>query len=641
MEFTYSDLERKCRTGSLVLIALTVSLSLLILYGWIAGLSGFTNLFPEEAVKEGIPHIGQVGSTAAICMICLSSILAFLMLDKSEKLGLKYVIPLVLLIIISLINIAFQLGVFGIQAELNPSGLSFPVPMLTQTSITVLLFSAALMTYRVSIKNLYPFQIISLFIIFCAVVVLLGATTKVQSLCTVGRCFTPSIGYSFIALSLACAIYLSKPGLGAATTFSSQTIGGILLRRLSLLLLIPSIFLVLRIPNFILVNGEPILNLQMCNAFASGISVILMAYLAWSGAKVANTIERDLLEKSETLSQLQQSRASFLSDGEESQIAALKYKKVCMECGQEYDDSVVLCARDKSPLNRIIDNSLVGTIFADRFKIEDQLGAGAMSTVYRAKHLGIGKTVAVKVLNDTTMNSGDGLLRFKREATAIGKLSHQNIVGVTDFGLSTDGRPYLVMEHCEGETLSNFIDINGALDSKTFYEVAEQLFNALQHAHDNGIIHRDLKPSNVMIEKVKGFALGIKVVDFGLAKILEPEAGQALNLTQTGECLGSPLYMCPEQCKGLDSDARSDIYSLGCIMFECLTGYPPIVGKNVAETIKMHVQDKPAPFPDDSPVPYQLKIVIYKTLHKEPGDRPQSIRELRKLLFSSMSDAKL
>lgn len=641
-----ANLEKSLKKWALVCAISTIALSAIILTGWAVGSENLQSLFPTEALKAGTPHIGTVGPTAAICMLLLATSLLIEMFSSNSRTYTAITAKVlefttlaigVLNLIDNLANKKLQI-LTSFSAGTSTSGISFPYPMLLQTSIAIILLSLAMILYNKKYKNSYPFQLISLFYMFCAVVVLMGATTKVQVLCTVGRCFTPSIAYSFIAMSFACGIFLSKPGIGISTTYASDSVGGVLLRRLTFLLTIPCIYLCTKILNYIVVGGQPILNLDSCNTIASGISILFIVYLFWSGAQVANKTETELKNKSEAFEKLRETRAQLLTGDEDAPIASLKYKKVCLTCTCEYEDSAEYCPNDGSKLSRVIDSSLLGTIFADRYKILKELGSGAMSTVYRAQHTVLGKEVAIKVLNSATLISSDGLRRFKREAESIGKLDHPNIVGTSDFGLSQDGRPYLIMDYIEGETLTELLERTGRLQLPKFITITEQLLNGLQHAHEQGFVHRDLKPGNIMIEKNVPLEFGVKIVDFGLAKAIEDDTQ---DLTLTGETLGSPLYMSPEQCKGEKTDQRSDLYSLGCILFECLAGHQPIIGKNIADTFKMHVEDKPAPFPNDCNVPPPIMLLIYKIISKERNERPQSAKELRELLHTALKEAKV
>lgn len=275
-----------------------------------------------------------------------------------------------------------------------------------------------------------------------------------------------------------------------------------------------------------------------------------------------------------------------------------------------------------------LDKSLLGSTFAERYRILEPLGSGGMSVVYRAKHLTMNRDVAIKILHSNRATDEVSLRRFKQEALATSSLSHPNIVAVHDFGATGEGTTYLVMDLVVGKPLSQILKTEGALSLERFLNLMQQVASALAHAHDKGIVHRDLKPSNIMICQVDGNEQA-QIVDFGIAKVLGPEeAGQ---LTQTGEVFGSPFYMSPEQCSGGNIDARSDIYSFGCVMYECLCGQVPFAGESVFDTIHKHLNDAPPPvaapgIPEE--IRSSLELLILKSLAKSRDDRPQKMTEI-------------
>lgn len=275
-----------------------------------------------------------------------------------------------------------------------------------------------------------------------------------------------------------------------------------------------------------------------------------------------------------------------------------------------------------------LDKSLLGSTFADKYKILEPLGQGGMSIVYRAKHLTMNRDVAIKILHSNRTSDEMSLRRFRQEALATSSLSHSNIVAVHDFGATSDGTTYLVMDLVSGKPLSHILKADGALGLERFLHLMQQVASALAHAHEKGIVHRDLKPSNIMISQINGKEKA-EIVDFGIAKVIRPdEAGQ---LTQTGEVFGSPFYMSPEQCSGGAFDARADIYSFGCVMYECLCGRVPFSGESVFDTIHKHLNDAPSPLvapkiPDE--IRANLELLVLKCLAKSRDDRPQKMSEV-------------
>ena len=226
--------------------------------------------------------------------------------------------------------------------------------------------------------------------------------------------------------------------------------------------------------------------------------------------------------------------------------------------------------------------------------------------------------------------------RFQYEAKAASGLNHPNVVGIYDFGITDDGKAYLVMDYLEGEDLSTILDREDLLPEIQAREIFRQACAGLDHAHSKGVIHRDLKPSNLFLCPLEEGAFVVKLVDFGIAKISEAPGEAAQNLTRTGEVFGSPLYMSPEQCAGKPLDARSDLYSLGCLMYEVLTGRRPLVGDTAIDTMHKHLKETPLPFKKIAPtivVSENLETAVLKCLAKSPKDRFESVADLYLDLF--------
>jgi serine/threonine protein kinase len=274
----------------------------------------------------------------------------------------------------------------------------------------------------------------------------------------------------------------------------------------------------------------------------------------------------------------------------------------------------------------------IGVIVGTHYQILSLIGRGGMSTVFKARHQLLKKMVALKILTPQFRVDQQKLLRFQQEAISVGRLDHPNIIKIYEFAVPEDREPYLVMDYVEGTTLADEI-ARSPLSLSRAQNIFKQICRGLSHAHKMGVIHRDLKPSNVMIAsensagKVKPITENIKIVDFGIAKVLTPELS-AVKLTQTGEIFGSPLYMSPEQCMGKSPDARSDIYSLGCLIFETLTGKPPFEGLSVLETIHLHLYGVPPLTTSYTPSlehSEAINTIILRCLAKNPDDRYQSM----------------
>ena len=240
----------------------------------------------------------------------------------------------------------------------------------------------------------------------------------------------------------------------------------------------------------------------------------------------------------------------------------------------------------RAPLN----DPLVGTSIGDhgKYKILAVAGEGGMSHVYKAEQKPIDRVVAVKTLKLQLLEDPGLFKRFQREVKALSQLNHPNIVTAFDCFFGANGQVYFVMDYLSGRSLQEVLAVEKRLSPERAREIFVQVCSATEHANRHGIVHRDLKPGNIMLTGNSGEEV-VKIVDFGLAKL----GADAQRLTQTGELWGSPLYMSPEQCQGLELDSRSDIYSLGVVIFEALTGSTPFFGANCVETFKMHLHSAP------------------------------------------------
>jgi serine/threonine protein kinase len=266
-----------------------------------------------------------------------------------------------------------------------------------------------------------------------------------------------------------------------------------------------------------------------------------------------------------------------------------------------------------------------------RYEVLELLGQGGMGAVYKVNHQALNKIFALKALNPGVMTDQKALRRFDAEAKAVGNLSSPYLIQVHDYGLTDSGTPYLVLDFVEGTNLADEIKRLGHIEEKRALDIFSKVCEGLEHAHHNKIVHRDLKPSNIMLTKDANGNEIPKIVDFGIAKRQAVEN----TLTQTGEIFGTPLYMSPEQCLGKPIDNRTDIYSLGCVMYEALTGTPPLSGQNPIETVLKHVNDSPAPLRKQCKnwtVSAETEQVVMSCLEKEPGRRPNSAADLQQNL---------
>jgi len=270
----------------------------------------------------------------------------------------------------------------------------------------------------------------------------------------------------------------------------------------------------------------------------------------------------------------------------------------------------------------------MGSQLNDRYKLIRLLGAGSTGEVWLAEHIHLGRQEAVKILREDLASDRELVGRFRREARAVNRLHHPSIVSIYDFGQLADGRLYLAMEFVAGEDLRAIIHQQGRLPSLRAMRILVQLADAIAHAHELGVIHRDLKPENLILTQHRSHSELIKVLDFGLAKVLTER--DELTTTRRGSVFGTPEYIAPEQFSGASSDARIDIYSFGCIAFELLTGHPPFTGRPMA-VLDAHVNRRP-PRPTEArpeaKIPAELEAVVLGCLEKEPSRRFQRAREI-------------
>ncbi|MCA9804711.1 MAG: protein kinase [Cyanobacteria bacterium HKST-UBA02] len=267
----------------------------------------------------------------------------------------------------------------------------------------------------------------------------------------------------------------------------------------------------------------------------------------------------------------------------------------------------------------------------ERFTLIRKLGEGGMGAVLLCHDTVLLREVAIKVL--LSCDSPDEIRRFQNEAKIVARLSHPNIIQVLDFGQSEDGSLYLVLEYVEGESLARILARENTLSVEDTLPLLRQICQGLAYAHDNGVWHRDIKPSNVMVLQAEDGVTLVKLVDFGIAR---SNFDESQRLTMTGAAVGSPLYISPEGSRGEDTDARSDIYSLGCLIFQVLTGSVPFKGETAVATIMMHANEPPPALSDRAEsgheFPELLEGIVGRCLEKDPADRFQTIAELEEAL---------
>ncbi|WP_146155252.1 serine/threonine-protein kinase, partial [Enhygromyxa salina] len=278
--------------------------------------------------------------------------------------------------------------------------------------------------------------------------------------------------------------------------------------------------------------------------------------------------------------------------------------------------------------------ALVGQVLDDHYRVDALLGAGGMGAVYRARHTTLERDVAVKVLHTDIGADSSISKRFDREAQSASRLDHPNCVRVTDFGTTQAGVKYLVMELLVGEELG--ARLGQPWEPEAACEVLDQILAGLEHAHHCGIVHRDLKPENVFMSRGLDGREVAKIVDFGIAKLLDAD-GAAEVLTRAGMVFGTPRYMSPEQAAGGKVDERSDLYAVGVLAHEMLRGQPPFDSDDLASILRMQIMAPPPPLPDSVPAPLAawVESLLEKSRHERPASAAaarEHLAELRKLL---------
>jgi serine/threonine protein kinase len=279
--------------------------------------------------------------------------------------------------------------------------------------------------------------------------------------------------------------------------------------------------------------------------------------------------------------------------------------------------------------------SLINTTVGN-YKVTKLLGEGGMGMVYLGEHPVIGRKVAIKVLHNALAKDQDIVARFFNEARAIHLIGHANIVEILDFGATPDGQPYFIMEFLTGEALSEHV-ARGPIPAGEVMAMADQMCRALGAAHAKGIVHRDLKPHNIQIIERDGKMM-VKILDFGVAKILAAPDGSQSVKTRTGSLMGTPLYMSPEQCKGAGLlDHRTDIYSLGVMIFEMLAGRPPFMAEGIGELFAMHMLEEAPSVIEFAPAtPPAMANAVMKALNKNLEDRFASMEDFRRALLGEV-----
>lgn len=561
----------------------------------------------------------------------------------------------------------------------DPESNSFAITSQTtlDVSILMLLYGTSFAVGGVKkwkIQNWRIFELLALAGCCISIIPVIGKLTGQEELCSIGGCIKQPISVAIMSLTTAFAL-LFRDLNGSQLLVATQTsFFGAAFRRL---LVIP----LLACPVLIAVR-DLLLSTGLADAaLASTLSLtalaIITVQLLWSANSVVNPGAHSALQgtqlgseqspeaaaaapgaaplamaRSQDVHDLDSTRPASPRDvmveattivprtgrgGTDGPERASAVRMVCDECGDQFDENLETCPRDGSELRIEVVDRLIGTVFAERYRIDKLLGKGGMSTVYLAKQTLMGKQVAIKLLHSNILSNVSVVRRFQHEAKAMSRLKHPNILSVSDFSFF-DGMPYIIMDYIEGASLQEFLNKHETLTLRQFFDIATQICAGLSHAHKHEIIHRDLKPANIMLVKTDADTEQVMIVDFGLAKLAGSDSGMD-RITQTGDCMGSPRYMSPEQVSGSNADHRTDIYSLGCMFFECLTGIPPLEGTSALMVMHAHLSEAPAPFPESANVPPDLQKLIYSMLEKDPESRPKDINAVYGALQAARTQA--
>lgn len=316
--------------------------------------------------------------------------------------------------------------------------------------------------------------------------------------------------------------------------------------------------------------------------------------------------------------------------------------QICVLCQREVTGEHPVCPYDGGPLIARRPDRMVGTRIAGKYEVQEVLTRGGMGVIYRGKHVALDRPVAIKCIAEVLTYDPSMWKRFEQEAKSASLLNHPNIITIYDFGVTENGDLYLVMEYLEGASLQEFLELNGQLNERACAKIFAQVCDALQHAHGMGILHRDLKPTNIFISSTSR-GPHIKVLDFGLAKAFNARGDSKEKITRTGECLGTPDYMSPEQSRGLKIDQRSDIYAAGVCMFEALSGKLPFEAEDLMQVLSMQIKEKPPALKDvvqNKTIKKEMENIVMRCLEKDPQKRFQSMGELNAALTNFLQSDK-
>lgn len=519
---------------------------------------------------------------------------------------------------------------FPLSGELaNGVVLQFPGQVTPDGIIGILLVSTSLFLMTMHSSKLDPiWQLLLTFTGAVALLPVIGFLQGIPEFCGLWGCVKVPVTLAASTLVLSFAVYSLRPGSGwFALLLEPDMLGTALRRSLFALMVLLPLFTALKagaVAAHVIDENTASPALSVLNLLA-GVSIVISQFVY--AYRREQDLRRDTEKKLAALSS-EVTQGIKNNAGSNSLVSFSPRYAVCPKCGKQLSATVLNCP-DDDELMKVVDK-LEGQILDGKYKIVEYLGAGGMSTVYKARHIVLDKILALKLLQPHLLGNARFVQRFQREAQAMARMQHPNLLTVHECGF-LEGVPFLLLDFVDGKGLDVLIQERARLSVGQMIAIVSQIADGLINAHDSGVVHRDIKPANIMIsENVKGREL-VKVVDFGLAKMLEEEPGHQ-KISKEGNSAGSPMYMSPEQCVGDPADARTDIYALGCLMYECLTGDPPLFGQSVLETFNKVMNEKPKPVSTIVEIPQELDALILKCLEKRPDDRPASMLEFRTTL---------